>query len=79
MDIPPSINLTAKQAKPLQQMLKQPHYIVLHVIDQAGSLSLLPMPYPNPTPAATSNTANAHIVASIAPPLYPLLTPRVHV
>jgi hypothetical protein len=77
MDIPSAIALTAKQAQLLQQMMKQPHYIVLHTIDPAGSLSLLPTPYPNHSPATT--TANTHTAASIAPPLYPLLTPRVHV
>jgi hypothetical protein len=76
IDIPSSLPLTSKQADDLQRLLKQPHYTVIHAINQAGQMTLIPTTIPAIPGANMSNITHA---TSTPPPLYPTLMPRVHV
>ncbi len=76
IDIPPSFPLTSKQADDLQRLLKHPHYILVHAVDQAGHTTIIPT---TPPTIPLANAPNPAHTLSSPPPLYPTLIPRVHV
>ncbi len=79
--MPTNISISFMEAYYVRKILKEPHYALLHTLDDKGNLALVPLRGSRWEQTSTTDQSSVNPPSHTpnAPPIYPSLPTRVHV